>query len=576
MADIQEPVMALKLPDGRVMGGGGLDYTFTPTPYSFPYVGFNNYINLLDILYEEILEVSYKNSSGTSSLPSGTSNNGQNDPPPADRYGTRVHVLWELEGVYSLGIRVVVGTYTLHWQVWMWTNANNGWRLLGFFSVNYNNTSSQAFGITSIFDAYNNMPSIIRLGVARFVRSNGQIYPVTGVVDVFTNSGWSETNITGTRTYWGWSSQTSNTSYSDYEQLERMFPGAEWTLDNPLGPVESGDIFDQGGNSTGGGGGGSWDNTSDPVSIPGLPTISAVDAGLITLFNPSISELKGFAGFLWSDSFSIDSLKKLFGDPMESVLGLSIVPVQIPSGGQKEVYFGNILTNIYMNAAASQYVAVDCGSINVEEYWGAYLDYDPFTKFEIFLPYIGVQSLSADDVVGKTLKVVYHIDILSGACVAYLQCGESVLYTFAGQCATNIPITSSSWSNLYSGILSIAGTAAAIAVTKNPTAGAIVAGISSVASAAVNNLHIDVARSGGMSSAAGLLGNQTPYLIITRPRQCVPVGQNSFIGYPSYQNVVLSTQKGYTEVDSIHLNGVSATSGELAEIEALLTSGVII
>ena len=50
---------------------------------------------------------------------------------------------------------------------------------------------------------------------------------------------------------------------------------------------------------------------------------------------------------------------------------------------------------------------------------------------------------------------------------------------------------------------------------------------------------------------------------------------NEFIGYPSLITVQLTELKGYTEVQSIHLENIPATQEELAEIESLLEGGVI-
>ena len=231
-----------------------------------------------------------------------------------------------------------------------------------------------------------------------------------------------------------------------------------------------------------------------------------------------------------------------------------------------------ISTGVSMTTAASQYVEVDCGTLNVEEYWGAYLDYDPFTKAEIYLPYIGTHPIAVDDIMGKAVHVVYHVDILSGACVAYVQCGGTVLYTFIGQCSSSIPISGNDWTNVVNGVLSIAGSIGSMVATGGASAPTAIAGI---ASAAVNNMKPSVEKSGSMSGTGGMMGVQTPYLILTRPRQALPARQNFFMGYPSFITEDLADLSGYTEIEQIHLENVPATSGEISELEALLKGGVI-
>lgn len=338
-------------------------------------------------------------------------------------------------------------------------------------------------------------------------------------------------------------------------------------------PVPSSDPYSQGGESETSGGTGDFDGTSDSVNIPNLPSLSAVDTGFISLFNPSASQLKSLANYMWGDLFDIDTWKKIFANPMDAILGLSIVPVNVPEGGSETVSVGNISTGISMTKASSQYVAVDCGTLNVNEYWGAYLDYDPYTKAEIYLPFIGTHPLAVDDIMGKAVHVVYHVDILSGSCCAYIKCGNSVLYSFVGQCSCSIPITGNDWTNVVNGALSIAASIGTMVATGGATAPMSIANI---ASTAVNSLKPNVEKSGSMGGMGGMLGIQKPYLILTRPRQALPKNQNSYMGYPAFITMKLSDCSGYTEVESIHVDNVPATEKELAEIETLLKSGVII
>lgn len=344
-------------------------------------------------------------------------------------------------------------------------------------------------------------------------------------------------------------------------------------------PIPSTDPYDKGGSSSSSGGSGTFGggNTifggaSDSVDIPPLPTASASSAGFITLFNPSIAQLNNLANYMWSDLFSLDTFKKIFADPMDCILGLSIVPVKPASAGTSAVKIGNVSTDVSMNKTSSQYVAVDCGTIEVKEYWGAYLDYAPYTQCEIYLPYVGTKQISVDDVMNKSVHVVYHVDILSGACNAYVKCGDSVLYTFVGQCSSSIPISGNDWTNVLNGAISVAGKIGLAMATGGATA--LMSGIGA-ASSIISSSKPTVERSGAMSSTGGLLGIQKPYLILTRPKQALPENQNKYTGYPSFITMALSDCTGYTEVDSVHLENMSCTDEEALEIENLLKSGVI-
>lgn len=355
--------------------------------------------------------------------------------------------------------------------------------------------------------------------------------------------------------------------FSTLEECKEAMSDGNWDYV----PVDN-DPYGGGGASGPGGGTGSFDGTGDNISIPGLPTLSAVDTGFITLFNPTLGQMRNLASYMWSDLFDVNTWKKIFADPMDAILGLSIVPVAVPNGAEKEVKVGNISTGVSMTVATSQYVVVDCGTLNVNEYWGSYLDYAPYTQAEIYLPYIGTHPISIDDIMNKPVHVVYHVDILSGACCAHVQCGGTVLYSFIGQCASSIPITGDNWTNVINGAISIAGSIGSMVATGGATAPMA---IGQIASTAVNAMKPTVEKSGAMGGTGGMLGVQTPYLILTRPRQALPRYQNTFMGYPSFITEKLQDLTGYTEIDSIHLENVPATESELSEIEDLLKGGVI-
>lgn len=346
-------------------------------------------------------------------------------------------------------------------------------------------------------------------------------------------------------------------------------------LYNSVEPITNFDPYAGGGASGSGGGTGSFDGTGDAISAPSVPTLGATNTGFVSLYNPTLSQVQELASYMWSDAFSIDSFKKLFADPMDTILGLSIVPVAVPDGETTTLKVGNLSTGISITRAGAQYITVDCGSIAVNEYWGAYLDYAPYTKLEIYLPYIGTHQLSADDVMGKTISVKYNVDILSGSCVAFITCGDSVLYTFSGQCSQNIPITGEDFASNLMGAISFAASAGAV-VASGGGAATVMPAAAGLTSSYINAFKPDIQRSGNIGGTSGMLGIQVPYLILTRPRQCTPENQNKYLGYPSFITEELSDLSGYTEIEDIQLEGCTATDTEIDEIKSLLAGGVLL
>lgn len=350
---------------------------------------------------------------------------------------------------------------------------------------------------------------------------------------------------------------------------------ANW-LNNisPLVPPPT-DPYNAGGTSEPGGGEGTFEDESDGIDFPSKPTISAVDTGFLTIYIPTLQELTSLSRYLWnSDATTIDFWKKLVADPMDLILGLNMLPFEIESSGTKSVVVGLIDTDIDMQYTTDQYVEIDCGSIHIDKFWDAYLDSDPYTRFELYLPYCGTHPIMADEVTGKDIAVKFLVDILSGSCVASVKCGDNVLYQFAGNCAAQIPITANQFSDMVRSAISIASAIGTMVATSGATAPM---GLTSIASTATNSsaLKPAVEKSGAVSGMSGQLAIQTPYLIITRPRQCIPENQNKFIGYPSYVTMTLSDLTGFNVVSDIHFEGVPATSAELDELESIIKEGAI-
>lgn len=312
---------------------------------------------------------------------------------------------------------------------------------------------------------------------------------------------------------------------------------------------------------------------SDPVSFPGLPTGGdAISTGFIRVYQPTSAQLQSLAGELWSDSF-INTIKKIQNDPMEAIISLHSLPFSV-AGGNATCKIGNYTSGVTMPVVAGQYAKRNLGSIYIPEHWASALDYAPYVDIQIFLPFLGVRALQVDDVIGKTLTVEYNVDVISGATVICIMCGNSVLYTYNTSLISSHPISQSSFAPLFQSIVGATGNIlSGYGMAGAP--GAVGAVIGSGINVALSKQH-SISRGGSIGGNSGCLGNFTPYLIIHRPIQSLASGFGHFKGYPSNITGTIGSVTGYTEVESVHLNGIKCTDNERAEIEALLYNGVIV
>ena len=242
----------------------------------------------------------------------------------------------------------------------------------------------------------------------------------------------------------------------------------------------SGDFpYAGGGSSTPSPSNATWNKPENDVSTPDLPNAnaSAVQAGLVSMFNPTISELQSLGDFLWSDNFITDfadNIKKLLGDPLDCIISLHLVPVAPSHGSTKEeVNFGMVPSGVSMYRISNQYMAFDCGTLQIDNYSGSFMDYSPHTKYQLYLPFIGVEELDADEITGKLLGVKYHIDLLTGACVAFVSADNSLIASYNGQCINPVPVSGANYSRTIAAILGIVATGVIAGASMGAGAGAV-------------------------------------------------------------------------------------------------------
>lgn len=310
---------------------------------------------------------------------------------------------------------------------------------------------------------------------------------------------------------------------------------------------------------------------SDPVDFPGLPTGgSGLATGFIRAYQPTATQLNNLASELWDENFW-QQIRKIQNDPMEAIISLHSIPFSV-AGSSAVCKIGNYVSNVSMPVVSAQYHKRNLGSLYIPEHWASALDYSPYVTVDLFVPFLGIRSVQVDDIVGRTISLEYNVDVITGASVIHLKSGNSVLYTWNTNLMAGHPISSSSMALLYQGIAGAVGSA--LSGMTAGVGGAVGGAIGGAINVALSK-HSSVSRGGSIAGNSGILGNFTPYIIIHRPIQSLASGFAHFKGYPSNITTSLSSVSGYTEVESVHLSGITCTDSEKAEIEALLYNGVL-
>lgn len=382
-----------------------------------------------------------------------------------------------------------------------------------------------------------------------------------------------------------WYIKLENVTFNENEtnSLLTRFQGAE--LDHVYEPDNPYDNHQSDGTE---GGNGGFDNDSDPVDVPPLPDLDITELGGLKLYKCTPADLANVLSYLASHDPGA-SIVKWFSNPIQGITAAYILPYPVNVTGAANITVLGINVGSGNAYTAKQWQEWNLGSVLCDYGFGnCFLDYAPYTKVSIYLPFIGIRELNTDEVIGKSIGVHYQFDNISGACIAFIKVGSSVRYTFTGSCAVGIPLSQSNWGQLYIGAATAAaavlgGAAAGIGAgiaSGTETAGLgqmALGGAAKQAGGALSSVlqKPTISRSGSVSGAASTLGVNYPYLIIVRPDKAKVSNPAPVTGITCGRTLSLGSLSGYNIIEHVHLHGIAATGPELEEIERLLYEGVI-
>ncbi|MEE3334348.1 MAG: hypothetical protein VZR54_08800 [Ruminococcus sp.] len=309
---------------------------------------------------------------------------------------------------------------------------------------------------------------------------------------------------------------------------------------------------------------------------PPIVTPSGSAGALYAVYNPTQSQINSFGSWLWSSNF-VEQIKKLFNDPMQSIIGLHKIFATPSTGASQNIMVGYIDSGVSSATVSNQYATVDCGAVDLYEYFGNALDYT-HTDIYLYLPFVGIVPLNVLDVTRATIGIIYKVDVLTGACLVSVNVNRDggaggQLYTYSGNCAVQYPLSSGSYIGIVTSILGVAGgIAGTIASGGAMLPVALGAGASALGGAKTNVEH-----SGNLSGNAGAMGIKKPYLIIKRPQTDFADNFEIYDGRSINEHVTVSTLSGFVRAKYVNLENIDpATGDELSEIETLLLNGVLI
>lgn len=367
----------------------------------------------------------------------------------------------------------------------------------------------------------------------------------------------------------------------------------------------------------------SFDDSSDPVPLPTVPTFGVTNSGFIHLYKVLQSDLENLGGELFpafpdgTDVLgALNTLAKIQTQQnlINYVQDCRILPVRATSTGTLEgIKLAGKTLNTQGEPVTQDYVDFDCGELEVGERYVNFADYEPFTMAKLYLPFVGFVPIAMEYVSGGSLHIIYRFNLMDGSFVAYVKATsskseltDSVIAQYGGNCCVHMPITGLNYATMVTGIVGgamqmVSGVGSMSAglgqVAQGIDApnhsrmlagsgltlagygiGSMTSGVNSMVGGLADILSAkpDYQQSNNYNATTSFLTVRKPYLLIGRP---VPQFSSK---YPEENGLPLNVTKklgdcsGFTKVGACILEGIECTDSEKDMIQSYLNSGVII
>lgn len=147
-------------------------------------------------------------------------------------------------------------------------------------------------------------------------------------------------------------------------------------------------------------------------------------------------------------------------NPIDSIVSLQRFPFEIPHTGSSKapIKIGK------STVTAEGYQTVNplntilfTGKDIFPRFGDCFLDYEPYTTYEVYVPFCGTTKLRAADILGHTLNIQMQIDLFTGSVTAYIMADQLVIETVNGSCGVDQTVsgtqTATANAAIFNGIL---------------------------------------------------------------------------------------------------------------------------
>lgn len=134
----------------------------------------------------------------------------------------------------------------------------------------------------------------------------------------------------------------------------------------------------------------------------------------------------------------------LVSNPLDCIISLRRFPMEIPKDGTyTNIKLGTHTVNTAgygMEKTAYTYLFEMPNPI-YPNFGDSFLDYEPYTDYELYVPFCGTVKLNPRDIIGRKLAVQLVVDFTTGTATGFVMSGNLVIETVNGNIAIDIPVS---------------------------------------------------------------------------------------------------------------------------------------
>ena len=307
------------------------------------------------------------------------------------------------------------------------------------------------------------------------------------------------------------------------------------------------------------------DNTDDTQDDS---TNISVSGEVCKTFQISDIELRKLSQFLWSSNF-FDNVLLVNNRPIENIISLKAVIGNASTTGASQVLtLGNVASTVNVIPCAET-ITINVGGITIPKKYNNFLDFEPYTKVQIYLPFYGTAMLNSSLVVGRRIDISYIIDVITGTAKISIKHKNKTLYEYKTTCACDLPLTSSNRASVEMGYIS-SGLGMGVSLASGNVIGAIASGLSMAQS------QFSSSTNGNVSGVVDFHDSRMVTVMVDRPVYSDLKMFNKTHGRMCNLSKTLKNLKGYTKCAVNVQIPFNCLDKEREMIIELLTSGVIL